>query len=178
MKERAGPTGERHQNRAGGLAQVALNPCDNLGRVQAIDNGNLFEPVQQGGKTRGHLALDSLEVVNDRREGEKAEGRERAGHEQQEEKDGCRALERMPPADAQPGRGAHHRREHNGKERGDVKQGQDTAQQPRDVDREGKSEDEDNMAANVLCGVRCGLIHARRSLRDSGVSGVSGVGRL
>ena len=58
-------------------------------------------------------------------------------------------MEWMPPANAQPGRGTHHGREHDREKRGDVKQDQDTAQQPRKIEGQHKSECEDDIAANA-----------------------------
>ena len=146
------------------MAQGALNPGDDFGGVQAVDEGNLPEPGQQRRKARGHFAVERLQIADDGRESEKAEGREGAGHNEQKEKDGRGAVEWMPPANAQPRRGAHHRRKHDGEERGNIEQDQNTAQQPRDVDGEGKSEGKDDVAANTLRGAWRGLIHTRRSL--------------
>ena len=113
----------------------------------------------------GISPLRDLQIANNGREGEKAEGREGARHNEQKEKDGGGAMKWMPAADAQPRGGAYHRREDDGEERRNIKQDQDTAQQPHDVDGEGKSESEDDVAANALRGVWRGLIHARRSLQ-------------
>jgi hypothetical protein len=87
----------------------------------------------------------------------------------------------MPPADAQPRGSAHHRRKHYGEERRNVEQDQDTAQQPHDVDGEGKSESKDDVAANALRGALARLIHARRSLQAGAsceVNGAGGASRL
>ncbi len=46
-------------------------------------------------------------------------------------------------------RGAHHRRKNNCKERGDVKQDEDAANQPRRVKSERQNEDKDDVAANA-----------------------------
>ena len=133
------------------MAEGALNRGDDFGGVQAIDEGKLPEPGQQRGQARGHFAVERLQIANDGRKSEKAEGREGGGHDEQKEKDGRGAMEWMPPAKAQPGSGAHHRRKHDRKERGNIEQDQNTAQQPRDIDGEGKCEGKNDIAANALC---------------------------
>jgi hypothetical protein len=110
----------------------------------------LLEPGQEHGKARGHFAVECLQIADDGRDSEKAEGREGACHNEQKKKDGCGAMEWMPPADAQPRGGTHHRRKDDGEKRGNIEQHQDTAQQPRDVDGEGKCESKNDVAANAL----------------------------
>src|SRR5208282_3662653 len=102
---------------------------------------------------RGHFAVERLQIADDGRESKKPEGRDGSGHDEQEEKDGRGSMEWMPPANAQPGRGTHHRRKDDGEERGNIEQDQDAAQQPRNIDGEGKSEGKNDIAANALRGV-------------------------
>src|SRR5208282_3864690 len=98
---------------------------------------------------RGHFAVERLQIADDGRESKKPEGRDGGGHKEQEEKDGRGSMEWMPPANAQPGGGAHYRRKDDGEERGNIEQDQDIAQQPRDVDRKGESEGKDDIATNA-----------------------------
>ena len=169
LGQRSRPRLERNQKVRRPPAQPALNPCDHVVRVNPIGVGNRFDLLQNSRQPIGQFAGQRLQIVDDRRQCEKSEQRERARHNQQQDQDGHRSVERLPAADPNPRRSLHDGRQHHRKQRGNIEQRQHAAHQPRHVESQRHGEEEHDVSANallVLCGLLRlrGLIHAFRSL--------------
>ena len=169
LNQSARPRLERGQQVRCPAAQPALDPGDEVFGVNAVGIGNRSDLGQNCWNTAGQFAGEGLKVVDDRRQCEESEQRERARHGQQQDEDGRRSVKRLPSANANPRRGPHHRRKHHRKKRRNVKQRQHPANQPGHVERQRQGKEEHDVSADVMLALRGllrlrGLIHAFRSL--------------